>query len=212
MTRHSTHTKGRELARAFSLFRGFAGSRRVLVLALLLLIVEAGTAVIQPMPIAFLIDFLQGSRPTLREMGLPALLPSPSLETIAVVTTGLVAIAAVNSAADSLAEICFARAGRTLGYNVRVALYTHLRRLGLAFHDQRKTGDVLTRVTGDVTVLEEFLVKSASDLAGSLLVLGGSLAFLLVRSWQVALVALLVVPVLALISNHYARLIKAASG
>jgi ABC-type multidrug transport system fused ATPase/permease subunit len=211
MTRHGSAAAGRELPGAVSLLRRFVGSRRVLGLALLFLAVEAGTAVIEPVPIAFLIDFLQGSRPPLRDMGLPPLLSSPFIETIAVVTAGLVAIAAINSAADSLAEIYFARAGRTLGYNLRVALYTHLRRLGLAFHDQRRTGDVLTRVTGDVTVLEEFVVKSASDLAGSVLVLGGSLTFLLVRSWQVALVAVLVVPVLALVSNHYSRLIKSAT-
>jgi ABC-type multidrug transport system fused ATPase/permease subunit len=211
MTRHASPAGGREMAGAVRLFRRFVGSRRVLGLALLFLVVEAGTAVIEPVPIAFLIDFLQGSRPPLRDLGFPPLLSSPLIETIAVVTCGLVAIAAINSAADSLAEIYFARAGRTLGYNVRVALYTHLRRLGLAFHDQRRTGDVLTRVTGDVTVLEEFVVKSASDLAGSVLVLGGSLTFLLVRSWQVAVVAVLVVPVLALVSNHYSRLIKSAT-
>jgi ABC-type multidrug transport system fused ATPase/permease subunit len=211
MTRHAPPARRRELARAVALFRRFVGSRRVLGLALVLLVIEAATAVVEPVPVAFLIDFLQGSRPPLREMGFPPLLSSPFIETIAVITAGLVAIAAINSAADSLAEICFARAGRTLGYNLRVALYEQLRRLGLAFHDQRRTGDVLTRVTGDVTVLEEFVVKSASDLAGSLLVLGGSLAFLLVRSWQVALVAVLVVPVLALVSNHYSRLIKSAT-
>ncbi len=59
--------------------------------------------------------------------------------------------------------------------------------------------------------MEEFVVKSASDLTGSLLVLGGSLALLLARSWQVALVAVLVIPVLAVISNHYSRLIKVAT-
>ena len=163
------------------------------------------------MPIAYLIDFLQGSKPTLRAMGLPPLISSVFLETIAVTTVALVAIAAINSAADSLAEICFARTGRTFGYNVRVALYAKLRTLGLAFHDQRRTGDVLTRVTGDVTVLEEFVVKSASDLVGSLLVLAGSLTLLLARSWQVARVALAVVPVLAVISNHYSRRIKTAT-
>jgi ABC-type multidrug transport system fused ATPase/permease subunit len=117
----------------------------------------------------------------------------------------------INSAADSLAEIYFARGGRTLGYNLRVALYGHLQRLSLSFHDQRRTGDVLTRVTGDVTVLEEFVLKSASDLVGSLLVLVGSMAFLMTQSWRVACVAAVIVPVLALVSGHYSRLIKSAS-
>ena len=53
-----------------------------------------------------------------------------------------------------------ARGGRSLGYGIRVAMYSHLQRLPLAYHDKRRTGDVLTRVTGDVLVVEDFVVKS----------------------------------------------------
>ena len=75
-------------------------------------------------------------------------------------TVAIILIAAVNSAADSLTEVCMARGGRSLGYSIRVAMYSHLQRLPLAYHDKRRTGDVLTRVTGDVLVIEDFVVKS----------------------------------------------------
>ena len=90
----------------------------------------------------------------------------------------IVGIAAINSAADSLTEVCMARGGRSLGYSIRVAMYSHLQRLSLSYHDKKRTGDVLTRVTGDVLVVEEFVVRSVSNILGSLLVLGGSLALL----------------------------------
>ena len=104
-----------------------------------------------------------------------------------------------------------ARAGRSLGYRIRIAMYSHLQRLPLAYHDKRRTGDVLTRVTGDVLVVEDFVVKSVSNIVGSLMVLVGSFVFLLYKSWQVAFVALVVVPLLAVVSNHYSRRIKATS-
>ena len=81
---------------------------------------------------------------------------------------GIILLAAVNSAADSLAEVCLARGGRVLGYNVRVAMYSHLQRLSLAYHDKRRTGDVLTRVTGDVLVVEDFVVEVAEQPARQL--------------------------------------------
>ena len=93
-----------------------------------------------------------------------------------------------------------ARGGRSLGYSIRVAMYSHLQRLSLGYHDKKRTGDVLTRVTGDVLVVEEFVVESVSNILGSLLVLVGSFA-LLFQSWHVALVALVVVPLLALVSQ-----------
>jgi ABC-type multidrug transport system fused ATPase/permease subunit len=90
-------------------------------------------------------------------------------------------------------------------------MYSHLQRLSLAYHDKRRTGDVLTRVTGDVLVVEDFVVKSLSNLVGSFLVLIGTVAVLLWREWTVALIAVLVIPTLAFVSDYFSRRIKAVS-
>ena len=202
---------GGDLRRTLRLFRRFMGPPKVYLVGLGLLIFEALTSVVEPYPIAYLIDFLQGAKPDLRQLGIPALMSSERFETILLLTVAIVLIAAINSAADSLTEVCMARGGRSLGYSVRIAMYSHLQRLPLAYHDKKRTGDVLTRVTGDVLVLEDFVVKSISNILGSLLVLVGSFAFLLYQSWNVAIVALFVVPMLAVVSNHYSRRIKVAS-
>ena len=198
-----------ELRQVSRLLVDFSGGRRLYLLALAMLSFEAATAVFTAYPLAFLIDFLQGERGPI-SLDLP-LLTAPRTETVAVLTGGLVLLTMVNSLGDSMAEIYLARAGRVLGLNLRSTLHAHLQRLSLAFHDQRRTGDMLTRVTSDVTALEDFVVKSVSDLAGSLLVLIGTLAFLLYKSWLVAVIAIFIVPVLALVSNHYSQKIKSAS-
>jgi ABC-type multidrug transport system fused ATPase/permease subunit len=186
------------------------GQRRLVVLALVMLIIEAITAVLEAYPLAYLIDFLKGDRSSLTDLlGFP-LVVSPTVDTIALLTAAIVVMAMVNSLADSLAEIFLARGGRILGFNIRVALYAHLQRLSLAFHDQRRTGDILTRVTGDVTAVEDFVIGSLSDIVGSLLVLVGTLIFLMYNSWQVALVAVMIVPVLAFVTNYYSQRIKQA--
>jgi ABC-type multidrug transport system fused ATPase/permease subunit len=198
-----------ELRRVYSLLVSFSGGRRLYLLALVMLAFEAVTAIFQPYPLAYLIDFLQGERPPL-SLNLP-FLSDGRTETVAILTGSLLLLTMVNSLADSLAEIFLARAGRVLGFNIRAKLHAHLQRLSLAFHDQRRTGDMLTRVTSDVTAVEDFVVKSVSDLAGSLLVLAGTLAFLFYKSWLVAVIAILIVPLLATISNHYSQRIKIAS-
>jgi len=203
-------TRG-DMRRTIQLFRRFKGSPKIYIVGMTLLVFEASTSVIEPVPIAWLIDFLNGKKETLREMGGPALLSSERFETILVLTLAVVLIAAINSAADSLTEICMARGGRSLGYSIRTAMYAHLQRLPLAYHDSKRTGDVLTRVTGDVLVVEEFIVKSVSNIAGSLMVLIGSFALLLFQSWRVALVSLVVVPVLAVVSRNFSLRIKMAS-
>jgi ABC-type multidrug transport system fused ATPase/permease subunit len=198
-----------ELRQVVGLLIGYSGGRRLYLLALAMLSFEAATAVFTAYPLAFLIDFLQGERGAIG-IDIP-FITAPRTETVAVLTGGLVLLTMVNSLGDSMAEIYLARAGRILGLNLRSTLHAHLQRLSLAFHDQRRTGDMLTRVTSDVTALEDFVVKSVSDLAGSLLVLVGTLAFLLYKSWLVALIAVLIIPVLATVSNHYSQKIKSAS-
>jgi len=200
-----------DFRRTARLLRRFMGKRTVYVLGIALLIVEALTAVLEAIPVSYLIDYLQGERGSLRELGFPAILASERTETLLYLTVGILLIAAVNSAADSLTEVCMARGGRQLGYGIRVAMYKHLQNLSLAYHDKKRTGDVLTRVTGDVLVVEEFVVKSMSDILGSIFVLLASFTLLAYRSWQVALVALVFVPLLSFVSNYYSRRIKKAS-
>jgi ABC-type multidrug transport system fused ATPase/permease subunit len=191
--------------------RFLVGERRIVIIILVLLIAEAGTAVFEAYPLAYLIDFLQGSRSDLPAfLGLPTFF-SPLVDTVALLTASIVVMAMINSLADSLAEIYLARGGRALGYNMRVGLYSHLQRLSLSFHDKRRTGDVLTRVTSDVAALEDFVIGSLSDIVGSLLVLVGTMAFLLYHSWEVALVAAVIVPIMSLVSNYFSQRIKAAA-
>ncbi|MGH8860347.1 MAG: ABC transporter transmembrane domain-containing protein [Jatrophihabitantaceae bacterium] len=196
-----------DLGRTLAMFRHFAaGQRRAFLAALALLAIEAATAVYLPTLLGALINFLKDGRP----WSVAGFSPGAGA-TIQALAITIVAATALNSLADSLAEISLAKAGRTLGYNLRITLFGHLQKLSLAFHLRRRTGDVLTRITGDVQALENFVVDSVSDLAGSFLLLAGTLAWLLYKSVQVALLALVIVPVLAVVSNYFARRIKAAS-
>ena len=193
------------------LFKRFKGGRKTYVTGLILLAFEAATAVIALYPIAFLIDFLTGSKPTLREFGGPQILQSERFETILALAVAVLLIAATNSAARSLSEICMGRSGRSLGYRIRAAMNERLQHLPLGYHDSKRTGEILTRITRDVLVVEEFVVKSVRTIVGSLLVLVGSFAFVLFLSWPLAVGALLVAPPLAIASRIYTRRVKIAS-
>jgi ABC-type multidrug transport system fused ATPase/permease subunit len=194
-------TRG-ELRNAWRILRPFVRhQRRPFLLAFAMLAFEAVTSVAEPVPIGYLIDFLRGDADPLGSL-------QGRGSTVAVLSVAIVVIAMVNALGDSLAEIYLARGGRMLGYELRVALYSNLQRLSLGYHNQRRTGDVLLRVTSDIEQFEKFVTMSVGDLAGSMLVLTGTLAFLLYRSWQVALVAVLVVPILALISNYFSTRIR----
>lgn len=201
----------------------FSGnSRRIFTLSALMLIFEAATATLIPLLIAYVINYLSirlsqiGGKPVvlplhpLGYLGLPAFV-DPDFETVALVTIGIVIMTMINSLGDSLAEIYLAQAGRRVGYNMRVFIYGHLQKLSLTFHTQSRTGDILTRVTSDVAAVEEFIISDLSDFLGSTLLIVFILIAMIVNAWQVALVAVLIIPLMALISNYFTNRIKAAS-
>jgi ABC-type multidrug transport system fused ATPase/permease subunit/thiamine kinase-like enzyme len=213
-----------EIGRAARLVTRFtAGQRHNFVLAALMLVLEALSAVLIPLLIAYLIDGYLTPRikqltgaavvpplSPLTRFGLPTLF-DPDIDTVAVVTIGIVLLTLVNSLSDSLAEIFLAKGGRMLGLNLRIALYAHLQRLSLAFYGKQRTGDLLTRVTGDVTALEDFVTASLSDIVGSVLLIVFILGTIILNAWQVALMALVIIPVMALVSNYFSQRIKSAS-
>jgi ABC-type multidrug transport system fused ATPase/permease subunit len=183
-----------------------AGQRRSFVGAVLLMALEAATAIVVPIVIGDLTDHLVRGKPWAR-LGLEA----PADLTIPLFAAAIIAFTAVNSISDAMSEISLAKAGRTLGYNLRAALFAHLQRLSLAFHLRRSTGDVLTRITGDVQAVEEFVTDSVKDLVGSVLLLAGTLTYLFTQNWRVALLAMAVVPVMSVVSQYFAKRIKTAS-
>ncbi len=212
-----------ELRRTIGLlWRYAAGQHRVFILGGIMLLIESLTAVLPALITGYLVTYItlrlaqlggQLAAPppsSLQAVGLPTIF-SPDIDTVAVVVIGLILLAMINSLADSLAEIYLARGGRTLGFNLRVALYSHLQRLSLAFYNRQRTGDLLTRVTGDVLALEDFVTASLSDIASSVLVIIWSLIVMINTSWQVAIIAAFVIPIMALISNYFSQRIKAAS-
>jgi ABC-type multidrug transport system fused ATPase/permease subunit len=186
------------------------GHRHTLIMAVVMLFLEAGTTAATKYPLKYLVDYLLGAAHGLQaDYGLPVLISS-HIDTIAVLTAAIILIALSNSVSDSLAEIYLAQGGRLLGVNLRTALHSHLQKLSLAFYNQRRTGDLLTHITADVTALEDFTIKSLKDIAGSVFTLAVTLGVLVWSSWQVALAAFVMMLPLALVSDYFSERIKVA--
>ncbi len=79
---------------------------------------------------------------------------------------------------------------------IRSQLYEHLQTLSFHFYDSRPTGKILARVVGDPNSLKDVLNDSVTKLIPDLLTIIGVSAIMLIKSWQLALAALLTLPVL----------------
>jgi subfamily B ATP-binding cassette protein MsbA len=87
--------------------------------------------------------------------------------------------------------------------DLRVRLYSYLQKLSLSFFERTSTGELMSRVTNDVNVLEQFVTHGTALTAVDLLRLVGAAIILLVLDTRLAVLVLLPVPVLAVSLRYF---------
>jgi len=84
--------------------------------------------------------------------------------------------------------------GRIL-FALRDDLYRHLQQLSPTFYGRRRTGDILSRLDGDVAEIQRFAVDSLFSAVSAVIGLVGAVALMLMLSWQLSLLLALLVPI-----------------
>jgi len=98
-----------------------------------------------------------------------------------------------------------------VSYDLRLTIYSHIQRLSLAFHDQKRTGDLISRVTADIDAIQSFIMNGLLGVLINAMTLIGMIAVMFYINWQFTLIALSVVPALFAMVYSYTRRIKKAS-
>ena len=84
-------------------------------------------------------------------------------------------------------------------FNLRERVEAKINRLPLSYFDTRQRGDVMSRTTNDVDNVQQALQQSLSSLFNAVLTVIGIIIMMLAISWQLALVALLAIPLTGLV-------------
>jgi ABC-type multidrug transport system fused ATPase/permease subunit len=105
---------------------------------------------------------------------------------------------------------CSGYVGHRILLKLRTDLFDHLQKLSLGFYNRHEVGRVMSRVTSDVTSLQELMTSGIltvfADFAGLFVVV----TILITRDWQLALVTFSVVPVLVLLMSIWQKHARAA--
>jgi ATP-binding cassette, subfamily B, bacterial len=98
--------------------------------------------------------------------------------------------------------------GNRITHNIRCELYGHLQFLSLGFFDKRQIGTVISRVNQDTSMLQQFLVWGAQDLANNVLLIVGIGGVLFYLNWKLALIVLIPAPFVAMLSVTFWKRIR----
>jgi ABC transporter fused permease/ATP-binding protein len=95
--------------------------------------------------------------------------------------------------------------------DIRVALYDRLIRLPMTFFDQRRTGELISRITADVSMLQDTFSVTLAELFRQLVTLIAGVIFLMVTTPKLTLFMLATFPVLVIIAMVFGRFIRKLS-
>ncbi|WP_327363737.1 ABC transporter ATP-binding protein [Streptomyces sp. NBC_01296] len=127
---------------------------------------------------------------------------------IALAYLGLVILSGVLEFAD---DVMSTWVGERFLLALRSDVYRHVQGLSLGFFERRRLGDVLSRITGDVDAIETFLLSGVANALYYVVQLGVFLGLLFYLSWDLTLLALIIVPLFWASARRFSRLVKAAS-
>src|SRR5579863_69522 len=130
---------------------------KALTLALLAVVCEAAAGVAQPWPLKIVLDYLLQSKRPPPWMAVPLRWIGPdklAVLNFAVLAVAIIAI--VGALSSYLENYLTTSVGLSVMHDLRRTLYHHIHRLSLAEHDEKRTGDLIGRVTTDIEAIQSF--------------------------------------------------------
>ena len=95
--------------------------------------------------------------------------------------------------------------GARVETDIRADLFRHLQELDFEFYDQMRTGNLMSRLTGDLFEVTELAHHGPEDLLISVLTVAGSLTIMFTIEWRLALVVSVLIPVFLAITMMQRR-------
>jgi ATP-binding cassette subfamily B multidrug efflux pump len=100
--------------------------------------------------------------------------------------------------------------GQTIIFNIRQQLFHHLSRMSMTFFDRNPVGRIVVRVTQDTESLNQLYSQVVVNLVKDVIILIGIVAIMLQMSVKLTLLAFTVIPVLAVMTFWYKKVIREA--
>jgi subfamily B ATP-binding cassette protein MsbA len=174
---------------------------------------EGLTNLLEPWPLKVVLDNVLRSRPLPQWLNrfVQWLAGSDKFAILEFAAAAVLAIAIAGAACSYVQKSVTTTVGQWVMHDLRRTLYSHVQRLSLAFHDQKRTGDLISRATSDIEAIQSFIASGMLGVLINSLTLVGMIGVMFYLNWRFTLIALSVAPPLFLVVYSYTRRIKKAS-
>lgn len=162
----------KELTRLKSLIKG---EHKNLILALIIIIVSAGLNLLTPFLIGRAVD---------------RYIANKDYHGVLIMALVLLAIYVTSLILGYIQTMVMGGIGQRMLYNLRIKIFTKIQSLPIAFFNQNKSGDLISRINNDTDKLNQFFSQSLMQFIGSIFIMLGAGIFLLLLNFKLGLAVL----------------------
>ncbi|HTX89812.1 MAG TPA: ABC transporter transmembrane domain-containing protein [Anaerolineales bacterium] len=127
------------------------------------------------------------------------------------ITLILVGIFLLQSVVYFIRGYLLAFVGERVMADLRLRLFEHLQKLSLSFYNERRTGELVSRVTNDVSTVRSLVTGDVSTAISQVLTFIGALILILVTDWRLTLFMFALVPVVIVVATLFGRRLRSLS-
>lgn len=95
--------------------------------------------------------------------------------------------------------------------DMRKDAFSKLIYMPMDFYNQNKVGELASRISADITQIQETLRTTIAEFFRQIIIIAGSILFIFYTSWKLALIMLATVPVMAIVAVVFGRFIRKLS-
>jgi ATP-binding cassette, subfamily B, bacterial len=130
----------------------------------------------------------------------------PRDEAVVLLLAGAVAAVAIFDAFLGFVIRWFsARIGEGLIYDLRTQVFSHVQQQPIAFFTRAQTGSLVSRLNSDVIGAQQAITSTMSSVISNILTTGAILVTMFYLSWQISLIALVLIPLFLLPAKRVGR-------
>ncbi|HZG66989.1 MAG TPA: ABC transporter ATP-binding protein [Herpetosiphonaceae bacterium] len=201
------------------LFRYVQPYRARLALAIVCLFISSVLGLMVPLVAGLLVDALSGGTTAGRSTVFDALFnfytdvlkrnpPQFRGGVLNWVALAMLGVFVVQSLFNFVQSYLIAYVGERVVADLRVQVFQHLQSLSLSYFSDRRVGEITSRVTSDVTVIQQTTTVNVAMLLQNTISFGGGLALMLFLSYKLTLLTMVVVPLMLVAAVLFGRRIR----
>jgi subfamily B ATP-binding cassette protein MsbA len=176
-------------------------------------VVEGIASLLDPWPVKVVVDNVLKSRPTSGWLNqwIYETVGDDKLAILKLAAIAALVIACLGAAASYAEKYLTTSVGQWVMHDLRKMMYSQIQRLSLNYHDNKQSGDLISRATTDIDAIQSFVTSGLLGALVDCLTLVGMVGVMLYLNWRFTLIALSVAPPMFAVVYSYTRRIKKAS-